>query len=185
MREGYRPWKLAWLPPLGFDNTFAMVVRASSAREQGLRTLSDAARRSQPWRLGVGYEFTERADGLNGLVRTYGLRLNGEPVAMDLGLLYPALQRNTIEMAAANRTDGMLARSEFLALQDDRRYFPPYQCAIVVREDALRRYPRLGTVLEELSGRISDEAMRRMNEAVDVAHRPAREVAREFLQQGR
>ena len=181
VREGYRPWGIEWLPPLGFNNSFAMVVRADSAREQGLRTLSDAARRPRPWRLGVGYEFTQRPDGLNGLVQTYGLRLDGQPVAMDLGLLYPALQANRIEMGAANATDGMLARPEFVVLEDDKRYFPPYECAIVVRQDTLARYPRLRAVLAELSGRISDSTMRRMNGAVDVGHRPETEVARDFL----
>ena len=177
VREGYRPWGIEWLDPLGFNNSFAMVVR----REQGLRTLSQAAGRSKPWNLGVGYEFTQRPDGLDGLVRTYGLRLTGPPVAMDLGLLYPALEGQRIEMAAANATDGMLARSEFVVLEDDRRYFPPYECAIAVRRDVLARYPRLRAVLAELSGRISDSAMRRMNGAVDVGHRPATEVAGDFL----
>jgi glycine betaine/choline ABC-type transport system substrate-binding protein len=181
VREGYRSWGIEWLPPLGFNNSFAMVVRADSAREQGLRTLSDAARQPGPWRLGVGYEFTQRPDGLSGLVQTYGLRLTGQPVAMDLGLLYPALQAKKIEMAAANATDGMLARPEFVVLEDDRRYFPPYECAIVVRRDTLERYPRLRAALAELSGRLSDLAMRRMNGSVDVDHRPATEVARDFL----
>ncbi len=181
VRKGYRPWGLEWLPPLGFNNSFAMVVRVDSAREEGVRTLSEAARRPRPWRLGVGYEFTERPDGLKGLVQTYGLRLTGPPVTMDLGLLYPALQTKTIEMAAANATDGMLARPEFVVLEDDKRYFPPYECAIVVRHDSLERYPRLRAVLAELSGRISDSAMRRMNGSVDVGHRPEREVARDFL----
>jgi glycine betaine/choline ABC-type transport system substrate-binding protein len=160
-----------------------MVVRADTAREQGLRTLSQAAGRPRPWSLGVGYEFTQRPDGLDGLVQTYGLRLSGAPVAMDLGLLYPALQGKRIEMAAANATDGMLARPEFAVLEDDRRYFPPYECAIVVRQEILERYPRLLAVLAELSGRISDSAMRRMNGAVDVDHRPASDVARDFLNQ--
>jgi glycine betaine/choline ABC-type transport system substrate-binding protein len=181
VREGYLPWGLEWLPPLGFNNSFAMVVLDDSARDQGLRTLSDAERRPRPWRLGVGYEFTQRPDGLNGLVQTYGLRLAGQPVAMDLGLLYPALQAKRIEMAAANATDGMLARPEFVVLEDDKRYFPPYECAIVVRHDTLERVPRLRAVLAELSGRISDAAMRRMNGSVDVGHRPATEVARAFL----
>jgi len=185
VRGGYRPWRLEWLPPLGFDNTFAMVVRASSAREQGVRTLSDAARRPHPWRLGVGYEFIARPDGLSGLVCTYGLRLVGQPVTMDLGLLYPALQKQTIEMAAANRTDGMLARPEFTTLEDDRHYFPPYQCAIVVRGDALARFPGMRAALAELSNRIPDPVMRRMNEMVDVEHRPAAQVARDFLSQWR
>jgi osmoprotectant transport system substrate-binding protein len=183
VREGYRRWRIEWLPPLGFNNSFAMVVRADTASGHGLRTLSQAAGRSRPWSLGVGYEFTQRPDGLDGLVQSYGLRLSGAPVAMDLGLLYPALQGKRIEMAAANATDGMLARPEFTVLEDDRHYFPPYECAIVVRQEILERYPRLLAVLAELSGRISDSAMRRMNGAVDVDHRPVTDVARDFLKQ--
>ena len=182
VREGYAQWRLAWLDPLGFDNTFALVVRADAAGKPRLRTLTDAARRPEPWRMGVGYEFTERPDGLSGLVRTYGLRLSGNPVAMDLGLLYPALLSGRIDMAAANATDGMLARPEFAVLADDRHYFPPYACAIVVREEALTRHSGLRSALAELSGRISDIEMRRMNAAVDGRHRPPAEVAREFLE---
>jgi glycine betaine/choline ABC-type transport system substrate-binding protein len=182
VREGYRPLGLEWLQPLGFDNTFAMVVRADTARRDGLRTISDAARRAQPWRLGVGYEFVQRPDGLDGLVHAYSLRLDGGPVTMDLGLLYPALQSGRIGMAAASATDGRLADADFTVLADDRRYFPPYECAIVVRQAALTRFPGLRAALEELSGRISDADMRRMNEAVDRDHRSVAEVAREFLQ---
>jgi glycine betaine/choline ABC-type transport system substrate-binding protein len=179
VREGYRPWALEWLPPLGFNNSFAMVVRADS----GVRTLSAAAARPLPWTLGVGYEFTQRPDGLTGLVQTYALRLAGSPVAMDLGLLYPALESKRIDMAAANATDGMLARAGFAVLDDDEHYFPPYECALVVRQASLERHPQLRAALAEISGRISDSAMRRMNGAVDVDHRPAMEVAREFVNQ--
>jgi glycine betaine/choline ABC-type transport system substrate-binding protein len=181
VRQGYRQWQLEWLAPLGFNNTFAMIVRAGTASEQNLRTLSDAARRTAPWRLGVGYEFTQRPDGLDGLVHTYGLRLNRDPVAMDLGLLYPALQQKTIDMAAGSATDGALARPDFIVLADDRRYFPPYECAMVVRQGTLERYPRLRDALAELAGSIPESAMRRMNQAVDLEHRPATDVAREFL----
>jgi glycine betaine/choline ABC-type transport system substrate-binding protein len=181
--QGYRQWGIEWLRPLGFNDSFAMVVRSAAAREQGLKTLSDAAKRKQPWRLGVGYEFTQRPDGLNGLVKTYGLRLDGNPVTMDLGLLYPALQSQKIELAAANATDGMLAHQEFTVLNDDLGYFPPYECAIAVRNDTLQRYPRLRDTLSELSGSISDNSMRRMNELVDVEHKPVAEVARDFLNQ--
>jgi glycine betaine/choline ABC-type transport system substrate-binding protein len=185
VRDGYKPLGLVWLAPLGFDNTFAMVVRTDRARNENLRTLSDAARRAQPWRLGVGYEFVQRPDGLDGLVRTYGLRLAGDPVTMDLGLLYPALESGKVEMAAASATDGRLAEAAaFTVLADDRRYFPPYECAIVVRQAALDRFPGLQQALEGLSERISDAEMRRMNAAVDRGHRSVADVAREFLSHG-
>jgi glycine betaine/choline ABC-type transport system substrate-binding protein len=181
VRDGYRGWGLEWIDPLGFDNTFAMVVRTETAQQQKLSTLSDAAARGEPWRLGVGYEFVQRPDGLSGLVQTYKLRLNGAPTAMDLGLLYPALQGGRIDMAAANSTDARLAQAEFTMLSDDLRYFPPYECGVVVREDRLQRFSRLRAALEQLSGSITDAEMRRMNAAVDIEHRNIGDVARDFL----
>jgi glycine betaine/choline ABC-type transport system substrate-binding protein len=183
VRDGYAPFGLHWLEPLGFDNTFAMVVRTDTARRDGLSSLSAAARRKS-WRLGVGYEFVKRPDGLDGLVGAYGLRLDGPPVTMDLGLLYQALETGQIAMAAASATDGRLADPGFTVLADDLRYFPPYECAIVVRHDALSRFPPLRPALEQLSGRISDLEMRRMNAEVDRGRRGVAEVAREFLKRG-
>lgn len=179
VRQGYRPLHVTWLEPFGFNNTFAMVMLAGTANKYGVRTLSAAAAR--PWRLAVGYEFTQRPDGLTGLVQTYGLKIDGQPVVMDLGLLYAALKTDRVDLAAANATDGMLGHPEFVMLEDDRHYFPPYECAIAVRDDALQRLPGLQAALAELSGRITGAAMRRMNEEVDIDHRSAADVAHEFL----
>ncbi|HBY58778.1 MAG TPA: ABC transporter substrate-binding protein [Solibacterales bacterium] len=177
VRAGYRAAGLTWLDPLGFNNTFAMVITSASPE----RTLTEAARRARPWRIGVGYEFVSRPDGLRGLTAAYGLRLDGAPVTMDLGLLYPAIEAGRIEMGAASSTDGMLANPRFRMLEDDRSYFPPYQCAIIVRDEALSRFPGLHAALSGLSGRISEQAMRNMNRAVDQDRRPVPEVARAFL----
>lgn len=179
VREGYRPLGLEWLPPLGFNNTFAMVATSEAA--QGSTTLSQAARRERPWRVGVGYEFLQRPDGLDGLVRTYGLRLDGQPASMDLSLVYSALGSGKVEMVAANATDGRLDTPGLVLLADDRKYFPPYYCAAVVRSEALNQYPGLREALTSLSGTIDDAAMRRMNAAVDVAHKYPADVAKEFL----
>lgn len=181
VREGYKQWGLKWMNSLGFNNTFAMVVRTEQARQARVDSLSAAVERGGPWRLGVGYEFVQRPDGLSGLLRVYPFPMEGKPATMDLGLLYPALQTKKIDMAAANATDGQLARPEYTALQDDRRYFPPYECAVIVRQESLARFPGLEQALEALSGRISEVEMRRLNAAVDVDHRPPAEVAREFL----
>jgi len=180
VQYGYRAVHVQWLAPLGFNDTFAMVMLAKTAQENHVRTLSDAA--AHPWRLGVGYEFTQRPDGLTGLIRTYGLKIDGEPVTMDLGLLYAALKTDRVDLAAANATDGMLGHPEFIALEDDRHYFPPYECAIVVRDETLERFPGLQAALTELSGRIDDAAMRRMNAAIDVDHKAPADVARAFLE---
>jgi glycine betaine/choline ABC-type transport system substrate-binding protein len=180
VRAAYRSqWQLEWLPPLGFNDTFAMIVRGETARA-GLKTLSQAAAK-QPWRIGVGYEFQQRPDGLPGLVTTYGLRLDGNPVTMDLGLLYAALDARKVDLIAANSTDGLIAARDVAILEDDRRYFPPYECAVVVRADILTRFPPLRAALEELSGKLSDDAMRRLNYEVDGKHRSAVAVAGEYL----
>jgi len=180
--EAYlRRWRLVWLRPMGFDDTFAMIVRGDTARAEHLATLSGAAR-AHPWRLGVGYEFRQRPDGLDGLLRTYNLRPEGDPVTMDLGLLYAALASRKVDLIAANSTDGLASAMDVTVLRDDRHYFPPYQCAVVVRQPTLARYPRMRGALEGLSGKLSDAAVRRLNYQVDGRHRPAADVAAEFLQ---
>jgi len=179
-REYQRRWHLAWLSPLGFNDTFAMIVDRKTANAAGLSTLSQAAG-TRSWRLGAGYEFEQRPDGLNGLLKTYGLRLDGPPVTMDLGLLYQALTSGKVDMIAANSTDGMASVLPLTILRDDRRYFPSYECAVVIRDEALRQNPQLKAALDELSGKISDDVMRRLNYQVDGLHRTVPEVASSFL----
>jgi osmoprotectant transport system substrate-binding protein len=175
VRKGYAKWHLEWLDPLGFENTFAMVIY-----QDRLRTLSQAAA-AHPWKLGAGYEFAHREDGLPGLVKTYDLRLAGSVKTMDLGLLYQALSKHQVEMVAGNSTDGMLAVLPVTVLADNKHYFPPYECALVVREQAEQQFPALRPALVELSGKITSDTMRRLNYELDGKHRPAREIARNFL----
>ena len=181
VREAYlRQWQLEWLQPLGFNNTFAMVVRGDIARRTGIGTLSDAAR-AQAWKLGAGYEFKQRPDGLAGLLAAYNLRTEGEPVTMDLGLLYAALKSRKVDLIAANSTDGLAAVLDVKMLEDDRHYFPPYECAVVARQSSLAHFPGLRPALEELSGKLSDPVMRKLNFGVDGEHRPPAQVAGRFL----
>jgi osmoprotectant transport system substrate-binding protein len=185
VRTAYRRrWKLDWLDPLGFNNTFAIAIRGADGRERHVRTLSDAAQYQPGWTFGVGYEFLRRPDGLPGLLKTYPLRLKGSPVSMDLGLLYQALDQKKVDMVAGSETDGMLSVLDVTVLDDDRHYFPPYQAAVVVNERSQAANPKLRPALAELSGRFSDASMRKLNYAVDGKHRPVREVAAEFLQSG-
>ncbi|HUI42397.1 MAG TPA: glycine betaine ABC transporter substrate-binding protein [Terriglobia bacterium] len=168
-------------PPLGFNNTFAIVVRGDDARRLGLKTLSEAARYTPQWRPGFGYEFMERPDGYHGLVKAYGLSFGAEPRIMDLGLLYRALTSHQVDLVAGNSTDGLISALDLVVLDDDRHYFPPYQAVPIVREDTVRRHPEVLKALEQLAGKISDDDMRRLNYAVDGRHEDVRQVAREFL----
>src|ERR1700730_6627056 len=169
---------------LGFEDTFAMVVRGEDARRLGLKTISDAVKTApdaeRGWRLGVGYEFQSRPDGLPGLEATYGLKFAGAPRTMDLGLLYRALSSNQVDMVAGNSTDGAIRALGFVVLEDDKDYFPPYEAVALFREDSLRRHPGIQTAMDRLAGKVSAEEVRGMNYAVDSEHRDVAEVVREF-----
>jgi osmoprotectant transport system substrate-binding protein len=179
--EYQRRFGLEVLASLGFNNTFAIVVRGEDARRLHLKTISDAAPFAREWRAGFGYEFMERPDGFAGLARTYGLAFKETPRILDLGLLYRALLEKQVDFVAGNSTDGLLAARDLKMLEDDKHYFPPYEAVPVVRGDALVRFPEMRGALLELAGKINDEEMRRMNFEVDGEHRDLADVAREFL----
>jgi osmoprotectant transport system substrate-binding protein len=193
-------------PGLGFEDTFAMVVRGDDARRYALKSISDVVRiqtaglsaasvpRSDSGRddrvvgvakdpiarLGVGYEFAERPDGLRGLSAAYGLHFTGDPRTMELGLLYRSLAARQVDIVAGNSTDGAIKALDFVALEDDRHYFPPYEAVPLVREDSLARWPQIGVAMQRLAGRVTADEMRAMNLAVDAGHRDPGDVVREF-----
>ena len=172
-------FQLIWLPPLGFNDTFAMVARTQDARRLSDSTLSAAA--SRGWRLGVGYEFLTRPDGLQKLNRVYAPRWDGTPKSMDLGLLYQALRQHKIDMAAANSTDAALTDTIFTVLRDDKKAFPPYSACFIVRKSLIDQQPGIEMALTMLSNHIGDETMRGLNRRVDVDHQPVERVAKDFL----
>lgn len=176
-----RRFGLEVLPSLGFDNTFAMVMRGNDARRLRLKTLSDAAAISSQLRLGVGYEFLERPDGYPGLAAKYGFKFAETPRVMDLGLLYRALQNNQVDIVAGSNTDGLIAALDLVVLEDDRHYFPPYDAVPIVRRATLERHPEIAAALQKLSGRITADDMRRMNYAVDGEKKDAALVVKDFL----
>jgi osmoprotectant transport system substrate-binding protein len=176
-------FSLEWMDPLGFNNTFAMVIRGTDARRNKIATLSEAATYAPGWDLGVGYEFQQRPDGLAGLLKTYHLPIHGTPKTMDLGLLYKALEQAQVSLVAGNATDGQLSVLDAVVLRDDKRYFPPYDCSLVVRAEVLKDDASLRQALVELAGRFTDQAMRRLNYQVDGEHRAVRDVAEQFLRE--
>ena len=181
-REYRQRFGMVVMPSLGFNNTFAIVVRGEDARRLNLKTIDDAARYTREWRAGFGYEFMERPDGYAGLAKDYGLKFNAAPRILDLGLLYRALLSEQVDIIAGNSTDGLIAARDLVILEDDKHYFPPYEAVPIVRQEALNRFPGMNAAIEELAGKISDTEMRKMNYAVDGARRDIAEVAREFLQ---
>lgn len=168
-------------PPLGFENTFAILVRGGDARKLNLKTISEAVPHARTWRAGFGQDFMTRADGYPGFSKAYGLKFAGQPREMDLSLTYIALASNKVDLIAGNSTEGRIAALDFVQLEDDRRYFPPYEAVYLVRKDSLARVPALSEVLSRLANTIPTEEMRRLNYEVDANKRNAAEVVREWI----
>src|SRR6266481_2326117 len=168
--------------PLGFENTFAMVIRRDDAQKFQLRKISDIATVAAKWRAGVGYEFLERPDGFPGLTNNYNLHFGESPKVMDLGLIYRALIDHQVDIVAGNSTDGLIDSLGLVALADDRHYFPPYDAVPIVRQSTLARFPQVRAALADLAGKLSAADIRRLNYAVDAQHQDAPAVVRAFRQ---
>jgi len=183
VKQAYaKQFKLEVTPPLGFNNTYAMIVRGEDAQRFNVQTLSQAAKYTPQWRMGVGYEFIEREDGFPGLAKTYGLEFAQSPQVMDLGLMYRALIEKKVDMVAGNSTDGLIETLKLVPLKDDKNYFPPYEATPIVLQQTLKKYPKLQDTFQQLGGLISEPEMRRMNYQIDGEFRKVEEVVKEFLQ---
>jgi osmoprotectant transport system substrate-binding protein len=175
-------FNLTVMPSLGFENTYAMIIRGEDARRYNLQTLSQAAPYTSQWRGGFGYEFMQRDDGFPGLAKTYNFQFSKPPQIMDLGLMYRALVQKQVDMIAAASTDGQIGRLDLVILQDDKHYFPPYEAVPIVRAETLKKYPQLRSVIEQLAGKFTAEEMQHLNYLVEGELRDVKEVVREFLQ---
>ena len=168
--------------PLGFENTFAMVIRNEDAQQLHLQRMSDLVAVAPKWRVGVGFEFLERSDGFRGWSEWYGLHFAQPPSVMDLGLIYRALQDHKVDIVAGNSTDGVIDSLHLVILEDDRHYFPPYDAVPIVRRATLEKFPQLRGTLAELAGKITGADMRHLNYLVDGEQRDVAAVVREYRQ---
>jgi osmoprotectant transport system substrate-binding protein len=181
-QEYPKQFKAEWTAPLGFNNTFAIIIRGEDAKKFNLETITQLGKVSHQFRAGFGPEFQQREDGFPGLAKTYGLKFGEAPKEMMLGLLYQALKEKQVDVIAGASTDGLIDSLGLVVLKDDKQYFPPYDAAPVVRKEVLEKYPQLRSALQELGGKISEVDMRKMNFEVDGNKREAKQVAQEFLQ---
>jgi osmoprotectant transport system permease protein len=165
-------------PPLGFANDFAILVRGDVARKNNLKTISDTVLIAGSWQAGFGQDFMSRADGYPGFSKAYGFNFAKQPREMDLSLTYRALQLGELDIIAGNSTDGLISALDLFQLEDDRRYFPPYQAVFIARKDASAT---LAEVFEQLNNAISTDDMRKLNYEVDGNKRTPKDVAAEWV----
>ncbi|MDQ3810661.1 MAG: ABC transporter permease subunit, partial [Chloroflexota bacterium] len=179
-REFRRRYGVRWLPPLGFENTYAIAVRRGTATKLNLRTLSDLARVSSRITAGLTADFIGRPDGLPGLTRVYGFRPRAVRALLP-AVKYQALAAGEVDVIDGYSTDGFIARYDLVVLDDDRRFFPPYQAAALVGERVQVEVPRAIAVLTELSGRLDVERMRELNRRIEVDGADVARVAADAL----
>ena len=179
-REFRRRWGMRWLPPLGFENTYAIAVRRATADSLGLRTLSDLARVGARLRAGLTPDFIGRPDGLPGLRGAYGLRF-AEVRALLPAVKYQALAAGKVDVIDGYSTDGFIARYDLVVLRDDRRFFPPYEAAALIGRRLAEQRPDAVAALTELGGRLDVEMMRRLNRRLEVDGEPIPRVAHEAI----
>ena len=173
-------FKVEVSPPLGFENTFAILVRGADAKKLNLKTISDTVPHTPQWQAGFGQDFMSRADGYPGFSKTYGLNFAAVR-EMDLSLTYIALSSRQVDLIAGNSTEGRIATLDLFQLADDRHYFPPYEAVYLVRQDSLARVPALREVLAKLANAISTDEMRRLNYEIDGNKHDPKEVVKEWL----
>lgn len=176
-------WEVAWLQPLGFNNTYTLTMRHAQAEELGITRISDLRDHADELKPGFDHEFMSRPDGYEPLTEAYGFRFEEEPVELDPGLMYRAIGDGRVDVIDGFATDGRIAAFDLVILEDDAGFFPPYYAAPLVREEVLEAHPEMADALNRLAGRIDSETMARMNYEVDENHRSPREVALEFLRE--
>jgi osmoprotectant transport system substrate-binding protein len=176
-------YAMTWLEAAPMNDMQALATTQAISAKYGLRTLSQCARLAPHLRLGAGPEFIERPDGLPGLQHAYGGFKFASVKLTALGLKYRALLAGDVDVALAFGTDGEIDADKLVVLEDDRHFFPPYQVAPVVRESALKLFPKIPQALNALSPFITDAAMRRLNWRVDGNHEEPADVARDFVTQ--
>jgi osmoprotectant transport system substrate-binding protein len=175
-----REYKLTWLKPSNVNNGYAIIVRPETAREMNLKTLSDLPKAAPKLKLGAGPEFADRRDGIKGLKEVYGIEFREFRQFAALRLRYEALAQKQIDVTNGYATDWQIAAEKFAALDDDKKLFPPYYLAPVVRLDVAAN-PKAVEALEKVGAAIDNTVMQELNRQVEVDKKEPRQVAAAFL----
>ena len=173
-------FQLKWLGLLGFNNTYALAIPDSLARKFNISTSSDLARNSGHFKFGAEFDFFERPDGYEGLVKTYGFNF-ASIHEMDINLRYNAIMQGKVNAIDAFTTDAKIVAQNLKVLQDDLHYFPSYEAGIIIRMETLEKHPELAPLLTKLNGKINTATMMQMNYEVEVENKDPKEVAQSFI----
>lgn len=177
---------LVWMPYMGFNNTYCLMMREADAKKLNIKSLGDLSKYVKANKtaisLALNGEFYARADGYRPLKETYAFEFPDDKIIkMDPGLLYNALKDGQVQVALGFATDGRIKGFNLLVLDDDKGFFPVYNASPVVRKETAAQYPELEKIFAELGKKMDTTAMTDLNFQVDVEHKPVKDVAREWL----
>lgn len=170
---------LSFLKPMAYQNTYAVAVTKKLANQYHLKTISDLKQVENQVKAGFTLEFADRQDGNKGLKSLYGLNLNVS--TMEPALRYQAIGSGNIQVTDAYSTDAEIIKYNLVTLKDNKKLFPPYQGAPLMKASLLKKYPKLKPVLNQLAGKITEKQMSQMNYQVSVKGKSANKVAHDFL----
>ena len=179
-KEFNNQFKIKWLKPLGFNNTYAMAVPEEMASQNNLKSTSDLAKIVDKLIFGAEQDFFGRADGYDGFTQAYGFKFKNVK-QMEIGLKYKAVANKEVNVINAFSTDGLLITHKLRVLADDKKFFPPYYGAFLVRMSTLEKQPQLEAVLDKLAGKITDSEMQKLNYEVDQEKKDPAAVVKTFL----
>ncbi len=175
-------FEYALSPPIGFANDYAILVTEKTAKKRNLKTISDVvAAQTKDWRVGLDQDFMSREDGYKGLKRAYKFQFKTQPREMELALTYRALDAGELDLIVGYSTDGLISALNLVQLEDDKKYFPPYEAMFVARLSVLAKSPELREVFKQLGGAITTEEMQKLNYEVDGKSRQPKDVAKDWV----
>ncbi len=181
-KEYKEKYNLEYVNLYGFNNTYGLAVNKDIAEKYNLKTYSDLAKVSNNLIFGAEYDFFEREDGYKELQKIYNIDFK-KKIDMDIGLKYQAMKDKKIDVMVIFTTDGQLAISDVIVLEDDKKMYPSYRAGTVVRSEILSEYPELKPVLEKLNNILDDKTMADLNYQVESEGKKPEDVAREYLQE--
>ena len=181
-KEYKEKYNLEYVNLYGFNNTYGLAVNKDIAEKYNLKTYSDLAKVSNNLIFGAEYDFFEREDGYKELQKVYNMNFKKQ-IDMDIGLKYQAMKDKKIDVMVIFTTDGQLAISDVVVLEDDKKMYPSYRAGTVVRSEILSEYPELKPVLEKLNNILDDKTMADLNYQVESEGKKPEDVAREYLQE--
>ncbi|RXZ01617.1 osmoprotectant ABC transporter substrate-binding protein [Fictibacillus sp. S7] len=181
-REFQKRYDQTWFDSYGFANSYAFTVTKELAEKENLHTVSDLEKHAQNLKLGVDNAWLKRkGDGYKGFTEKYGFEF-GKTYPMQIGLVYQAAAKGKMDVVLAYTTDGRIKSYNLKVLEDDKQFFPPYDCSLVARNEVLKEHPELKGKLEKLSGKIDTETMQKMNFEADGKKKEPSIIAKEFLE---